>query len=244
MTTVLIDIGNSRIKWACLIDGKLQPMATIGHRQSGFARTLQANWSALPTPDKIALASVGQPQLVDSIMALSKQLWPNCEFCIAQTTAEQCGVKNGYRIPEKLGIDRWLALIAAYHHYRTDCWVIDCGSAITLDFIRQNGQHLGGLIAPGINMMQRALAQNTAHLPVIKPTSVNNLADFTEAAIYSGTLLAACGLIEKAVSDEYRGQLLLTGGDAPIIAGQLRTSAQVDPELVLKGLAIYSQSEC
>ncbi len=243
-TALLIDIGNSRIKWCVSTQGKLQTMASLDYRQSDFDKTLQADWSTLPAPQKVILASVGQAKRVEFVIALSKSLWPATAVQTARTTAEKCGVKNAYRRPEKLGIDRWLALIAAHRHYPTDCWIIDCGSAITLDYIRDNGHHLGGLIAPGIHMMQRALANDTANLPQTKATSVNGLADFTEAAIYSGTLLAACGLIEKVVSGKNTGQIILTGGDAPLIAQNLRIDVQIEPKLVLKGLAIYSQSEC
>ncbi len=291
-STILIDIGNSRLKWSHLAQGQLQPVSALDYRQTDFAAKLQYAWATLPAPEKIALASVGQTEIVEMAIKSALKLWPSIEIIKAQTTAEKCGVKNAYRNPEKLGIDRWLALIAVHQHYPANCWIIDCGSAITLDYVLQNGQHQGGLIAPGLNMMQQALTKNTANLPPAELPSVNVpgtssrslqaadlcvrterrkrslhgvnedfehrpnaqgsgavnleqvLTDFTEAAVYNGTLLAACGLIEKAVKSKNNGQILLTGGDAQLIARYLQADVLIDPELVLKGLAIYSQNKC
>jgi type III pantothenate kinase len=243
-STLLIDIGNSRIKWCYRNNNTRQPMMALDYQQANFRQNLRTNFLEIPSPQKIVLASVGQTQPVEIVIALAQTLWPACEIHIAKTSAEKCGVKNAYQTPEKLGIDRWLALIAAHHHYPSDCWIIDCGSAITVDYILRTGQHRGGLIAPGLNMMQKSLACNTANLTQPKATSVSFLADFTEAAIYSGTLLAACGLIEKAVNHQKNERIILTGGDAGIIAPHLQVETQIDPELVLKGLAIYSQNPC
>ncbi len=242
--TLLIDIGNSRIKWCQLIQGELQSMVAMDYRQPDFNAKLQASWSTLPAPDNILLASVGQPERLESVIHQSKILWPAADIQTAKTTAEKCGVKNAYRSPEKLGVDRWLALIAAHHLYAADCWIVDCGSAITLDFIRRNGQHQGGLIAPGIALMQKSLSDNTANLSQAEETFVTGLADFTEAAIYSGTLLAASGLIEKAVNSYNSAQIILTGGDASLIAQHLQIDISIEPKLVLKGLALYSQHKC
>lgn len=240
---ILIDIGNSRLKWAYESDGKLSTQNALFHQQQDWQTQLLNAWKTLPAPEKVAISCVANPNILQGVITLVKQLWPAGEIISAKSQVEGFGVKNSYLYPEKLGVDRWLCLIAARHFYPKAAWIVDCGTAITVDFIDGNGQHGGGLIAPGLTLMKKSLLQNTAALDFTFQSYEPGLANLTEAAIFSGTLYAAVGLIEQALKTQTAAAvLLLTGGDAQIISSHLSHSFIIEPDLVLKGLSIFSHS--
>jgi type III pantothenate kinase len=128
-------------------------------------------------------------------------------------------------------------LVAVWQQYQAPACIVDCGTAITVDLLDAHGRHQGGLISPGLTLMKQSLGQGTEALPVSQASHGFGLADSTEAAIYSGTLMAAIGLVEHVLAQHPSGvRLILTGGDAELIAGQLDAAADVDPDLVLRGL--------
>lgn len=238
---ILIDIGNSRLKWACESDGKLSTQTALSHQQPDWQTQLLDAWQTLATPEKVAISCVANQDILQTVVAFAKQLWSDVEIIIAKSQAEEFGVKNSYQYPEKLGVDRWLCLIAARQYYPQAAWIIDCGSAITVDFIDANGVHGGGLIAPGLTLMKKALLQNTAALNFSSQSYQAGLANLTEAAIFSGTLYAAVGVIEQALKMQtVPAVLLLTGGDAMLIGRHLSQPFIIEPDLVLKGLSIFS----
>lgn len=240
---LLIDIGNSRLKWACEHQGNITQQTALLHQQHNWQQMLLGAWQNLESPKKLVISSVARQDILQAVIALAKQLWSTCEIVIPKSRAEGFGVKNSYRYPEKLGVDRWLCLIAARHFYPQAAWIVDCGTAITVDFINENGVHSGGLIAPGLTLMKKSLLQNTAALSFSRQPYKVGLANITEPAIFSGTLYAAVGLIEQALKTQAASAvLLLTGGDAEIISSQLSQPFMIEPDLVLKGLSIFSHS--
>jgi pantothenate kinase type III len=94
---------------------------------------------------------------------------PKC--CQIYTQKYALGVRNAYPKHNKLGVDRWLAMLAAYHYYNAPVCIVSCGSALTLDIVDSQGQHLGGMIMPGLNLMQQALSRGTANLNKFKLVS-------------------------------------------------------------------------
>lgn len=237
---LLVDIGNSRLKWATFGDGEIGDMAALDYRQSGFIRQLAGAWQALPAPDSLAIAAVSAKSVSASVTNLAETLWPGVKIVLPQASAQAFGVSNAYQQPEKLGIDRWLALIGAYHAYSGKLCVVDCGTAITIDVLQADGRHLGGLIAPGLNLMQKALVAETADLTFSAQNQQLVLANETHAAIANGVLMAAAGLIENAVRElAPRSRLILTGGDAELLAEFLSLAPALDRALVLKGLAVF-----
>lgn len=242
---ILIDIGNSRLKWA--VNGNLglsirSPMINPSINKE----LLTALWRDLPfVPERLGLACVGPDQLGQVTADAARELWPSIEIHYARSVSQQLGVSNGYRQPEKLGVDRWLSMIAAFHTYRSALCVAGCGTAITIDVIDASGRHLGGLICPGLRLMKHALAAGAEKLEPVLDHYPFALADFTDAAVYNGTLAAACGAIEHVVHQQnFPLQLILTGGDAALIAEQLGIPAAVENELVLRGLALYLGNLC
>lgn len=236
---LLIDIGNSRLKWASEQAGQISSTYALDYRQDQAYQSLEQQWQTLPRPNKLAIACVGAVQQITAIEVLANGLWPAIEISVPKSSATFGSVINAYPQPEKLGVDRWLALLAAHHYYPGNSCIIDCGTAITLDFIDSQGQHRGGLISPGLLLMKKALAQNTAALDLNQQTQVLGLADNTISAIDSGTFLAAIGLIEAAIK-RYQPveQVIITGGDADLIEQYLSMNLISDQALVLKGLLV------
>lgn len=238
---LLVDIGNSYLKWICEQEGQLQLLHSCDYRQDSSFQSLIADWKQLPVPDLLVIACVAQSQRLAEISHLAQRLWPDLPIMIPQSQPAQAGVVNAYPQAGKLGVDRWLVLLAAQHFYPGDTCIVDCGTAITLDFLNANGQHLGGLISPGLGLMQKALLENTAALNLAAKPEQLSLADNTGDAIANGTLSAALGLIETALQRFGRmDTVLITGGDASLIAQHLPVSYQLDPLLLFKGLVLVS----
>ena len=187
---------------------------------------------------------MGNQQLLETVSQLVQQLWDGIEIIIAQSQAQCAGVINAYPQPEKLGVDRWLTLLAVNQDYQQPVCIVDCGTAITVDILDAQGKHLGGVISSGLRLMKQSLQENTQQLKFSKQAYSLGLANFTEAAIDSGTLYAAVGLIEQVMLKQTtRPLLLLTGGDADIIAPQFTHSVTIKADLVLRGLLVIIEHQ-
>ncbi len=235
---LLIDIGNSRLKWATAHTKHL----TVGDPLANgllTEATLAHAWQALQTPKQIAIACVANTQLVALVKQTAWKLWPNTAVIEAQAKHCAFGVVNAYEAPLSLGIDRWLALIAAHQLYRTNTCIVDCGTAITIDLLSADGLHRGGFICPGLSLMRQALYKQTHNLPFSNTVFSLAAATSTEAAIFSGTVNAALGLIAQVMTQQlHPTELILTGGDAALLAGYMQSVPLIHAHLVLYGLAI------
>jgi len=153
------------------------------------------------------------------------------------------GVRIAYPEPSKLGVDRWVCLVALCHFYLLPACVVDCGTAITLDVLEKTGNHRGGVIMPGLELMKASLLQGTSEIADSCGAGGVRLADNTGEAIESGSILAAAGMVEMVLQDVEREaqasfSLIVTGGDAGRVAAQLARRAILAPDLVLQGLAV------
>jgi len=235
---LLVDIGNSRLKWALSAQGELVAGAALFNSAVTEA-TLAEVWRGLSAPEHLAISCVSVRRLAGIVRAAAAALWPGLPIIEAKSEAQAFGVTNAYPQPEKLGVDRWLALLAARRHYMSPVLVVDCGTAITVDVLDESGRHLGGMICPGLTLMKKALHAGTEALGYEDSAFVGGLAHDTAAAIHSGVLTAATGLIEHVFSAQPEPcRLLLTGGDAALIAGRLGCDCRVDADLVLRGLSL------
>lgn len=233
---LLIDMGNTRLKWA--IEKAGQVMAGLPLVNSRINRDeLAGLWGNIHWPSRLVISCVSANQLLELVQSVALELWPDVDIILVKSQAQAFGVTNAYQQPEKLGVDRWLALIAVWRKYQSPACIVDCGTAITVDLIDADGKHQGGLISPGLTLMKKSLGQGTGALPFSETSHAFALANYTEAAIYSGTLMAALGLIEHVLATQPKNvKLILTGGDAELIAGKLGISSIVEPDLVLHGL--------
>ena len=172
-------------------------------------------------------------------IALSKQLFSHYDVvlelaCVSKSAG---GVTCGYDKPSRLGVDRWLAMVAAYNKHRQAVLVIDAGSAVTLDVVDQNGFHLGGYILPGTSLMVESLRRGTKNVKVdVFDTQSLVPGKNTEDAAVNGILLSLISTI-KTLTVSYPFQLVLSGGSAPAILKHLNMDVDYVPDLVLDGLS-------
>jgi len=238
---LLIDIGNTRLKWVLQQSGKLDSFGATDHNQDDFSATLISAWQLLALPDCIYIACVSSTELKQLLITIIGQLWPHCPIHEIHTEKYSHSVSNAYINPEKLGVDRWLAMLGAFEHYSAPLCVVDFGTAITLDVIDEHGQHLGGMIMPGLSLLKQSLSKGTADLSFCSETHTQGLANDTQAAIYNGCLYAVKGFVEAGlIQIAQTSRLILTGGDAEFLADTLKLDAVVDTELVFKGMALLS----
>jgi type III pantothenate kinase len=235
---LLIDMGNTRLKWAIESNVDIVLGEPIDNAKINRSALIQL-WRDIASPNQLAISCVSTSQLFDLVVVTVNELWPRIPVVRVLSKTQGFGVINAYQEPEKLGVDRWLSLIAGYDRYRKALCIVGCGTAITLDRVDASGRHLGGLISPGLRLMKEALALNTENLGLNEIPYPFGLATFTDAAIYNGVLSAACGFIEHALKSQPDApQLLLTGGDAETISAHLSMPAIIDPDLVFRGLSL------
>ena len=231
-----IDMGNSRTKWRC-----------------GAAS------GALPSPQLPALAEMPARVRVATVLgnreriacAVKARFGVAAEF--ASVASRLQGVRCGYRQPRQLGVDRWLATVAAWRKVRRATVVVDAGTAATIDFVYADGRHEGGYIVPGLRLMRRALASDTADVRIAcgaesdRPEAASSSAKAaprdTRTAIAAGTSAMLCAFVDAAVADfaarcQGDPEVFLTGGDAPALAARLTLPVRLEPHLVLDGLAL------
>jgi type III pantothenate kinase len=244
---LLVDIGNSRVKWATCDRGQLgaqSASACSGWTLDDWRRALfQA-----PGVDSVLVASVAS-EASAALLTEAARLETGKPAVFVATSREAGGVRNAYPEPRLLGVDRWLAVIAAYRLARGACCVADIGTAATLDGVTGDGQHLGGFIVPGPDLMMRSLWRGTADLAAHTATSGAAagavFADNTRDAIERGCRLAVAAMVDRAVAEMTRRlgstpALILTGGGASGIEGLIETGARHVPDLVLRGLAVVA----
>lgn len=241
MTYLLaVDSGNTRIKWG-LHDGRdWLKQDAVTHSETAL---LRQEWQDLPEPARIVVSNVaGEPARV----ALSSLFsgWQATPQWIS-ASAFQCGVRNYYADPSQLGSDRWAALIAAWGQQRCGCLVVNAGTAMTVDALSDTGEFLGGIIVPGLGLMQQALAANTAALGR-KEGEFKDYPDNTADAITSGAMQALAGGVER-MSTSLTATLgrtpdcMVSGGAARLLQLRLNLSARVVDNLVLEGLVLIAK---
>jgi type III pantothenate kinase len=238
---LLMDVGNSRCKWALVQKGIWTHQGVVGNTEW---LALQQALAVLPPPSRILASNVAGEAMAQRLRSVCGGWRCSPEFVTAN--AMQCGVRNGYQQPERLGSDRWAALIAAWNHVQGACLVVNCGTATTVDALSAQGEFLGGLILPGVSLMQHSLATNAAQLMAEQGT----LQDFprnTADAIHSGMLRATLGAIRHQF-DLLQARCgavrcLLGGGAAGVVQPHLDLPLERVDNLVLKGLQIIGESK-
>lgn len=237
----LFDLGNTRLKCAPLVDGRCGDVVALSHGENDFAGKLDA---LLPSSGGVAHVASVAPQsiTVDLLERLAARF---ARIDIARTQSRCAGVRIAYADPSKLGVDRFLALLAA-HERGGASLVVGVGTALTLDLIDAGGQHHGGRIAPSPSLMRDALHARAAVLPREGGTRMDFAAD-TFDALASGCEGAALALVADTLAAAQRRfgfapTLLLHGGGAPALLDAL-PDAVATPSLVLQGLACWARIE-
>lgn len=241
MSRWLFDLGNTRLKCAPLHeDGSLGEVVALAHEPSAFARQLQ---KLLPEySDSACLASVASPALTAVVVEVLTQRFRR--ISLARSSAGLAGMRIAYAEPERLGVDRFLALLAAHRRGAGPWLIAGVGTALTLDLLDHDGLHRGGRIGPSPKLMRQALHRAAAQLPP-EGGDYREFASDTADALASGCEGAALGLIDRSLAQATRmlGQtpaLLLHGGGADMLAPHF-PDALGAPTLVLEGLALWSR---
>jgi type III pantothenate kinase len=238
---LLIDIGNSRLKWTLADANTLASVQSMDYRLPASWECLARDWQAMPEPALILIACVASSECFEKVESFAKQIWPICSVHRVEVLADFANVKVAYANPKALGVDRWLTLLATQHYYAGNNCIVDCGTAMTLDLLKANGEHQGGLIIPGLQLMRASLNRATADLPLVSDMQLDLVADNTESAIANGSIWAAVGLIETVMRKSLFQQLILTGGAAKYLLDALDRPAILDNGLVLRGMLHYAE---
>lgn len=237
---LLVDFGNTNIKWSPW-DGRggLGTVCRERHREKRLADILNQHWKGMEVPESVHVACVAGNERLRALRRWVSRHWPEVPVVVHRTQAQQCGIRNGYEVPEQLGVDRWLTLIGARSRRRRAVCVIDVGTAMTVDFVNGGGRHQGGLIMPGLELMRDALLQRTAEVTLEQGAQPRALAASTGDAVLSGTLYMLVATIERLLEEPLlkRAQVILTGGDAEQLKGLLGNRVDYRENLVLQGLA-------
>lgn len=229
---LVLDAGNTRLKWAVVEDGQWQAQGSAHYSD------LSALTQVLERVTACYVASVARAQHEAQIAALLAPWSISPTWLSAE--AQFADVINTYANPQQLGVDRWMGLIAARQRSQTATLVVSVGTAMTVDALSVEGRFLGGLIVPGVSMMQRALQQGTAHVVEVSG-SVQAFPRTTADAVQSGVIAALCGAIQRqytqlAEAAGMRPRCLLTGGDAECLLPFFDLSVEHVPALVLEGI--------
>lgn len=262
---LLIDAGNSRVKWALV-----QPDGTQTHA-GAFAHggmkpgapppgSIEApDWSDLPKPAGVWISNVAGEAVAQHLAALLDARWPGLPRTIIRACERQGGVTNSYTTPSALGSDRWAGLIGAHAAFPGEPLLIATfGTATTLEALRADGTFVGGLIAPGWSLMMRSLGEHTAQLPTLDAVAARGLlapggaaqngpffATDTPRSLSAGCALAQAGLIERMWNDLQEAwgvpvRLVVGGGAADEVTGALKVPHTRHDSLVLSGLALIA----
>lgn len=244
---LLLDLGNTRLKWVLQAppDGWLARGAVDW--QEDFAAALASAWAGLPRPNQVVAASVVDAAREAQVATVAQHLFASAPTWL-RTPAHACGVRNAYAEPQRLGVDRFLAMLAAHAEGRAPCVLAGVGTALTLDALAADGRHLGGLIAPGPRLMQQSLLDATARVRPERPGEIVELADNTADAVASGCWQAAAALVERfatrsATRFGATPALILGGGDAAPLLPLLSLPARLSQDGVLRGLAVWADAQ-
>ena len=229
---VLIDAGNTRLKWVLVVDSQWQD-----HGSSDYS-DLSALASVLSAGMKCTIASVTRVDHEHQLKTLLTRYAIEPRWLAA--TAQFQDVINTYVNSAQLGVDRWMGMLAARLRSRSATLVVSAGTAMTVDALSAEGRFLGGLIVPGRSMMQQSLLQGTARIGA----EIGDWQPFprsTADAVHSGIIVALCGAVRQQYAQLARQcgckpRCVLTGGDALMLLPHLDLTAELAPYLVLEGI--------
>ena len=231
-----IDAGNTRIKWRVL-DGQ-RAIARGDQLTESIRRGLPLEIGNIESLERIRLSCVAGEDVIKNLQSQFNDRF-DIQLELAQVSERALSVVCGYRDQAQLGVDRWLALVAAYKKYADAVIVVDAGSAVTVDIVGAGAEHQGGYIVPGLQLMSQALWQGTERVKVEtkQALDINSPGLSTEEAVDKGCLLLLVSMIESLVA-RYQAKLIITGGDAERLRNALCVEAELYPDLVLEGLAL------
>lgn len=243
---LLVDLGNTRLKWA-FDDGGAALEVHAEAWDTADALSILARAAAAQPLTGIWLASVVSDERERALGEALRAASP-APLHWVRTPAAAVGVRNAYAEPGRLGVDRFLGLVAAFDAGHAPCVLVGCGTALTLDALASDGQHLGGWIAPGPRLMQQSVMTATARVWPDGEGHIVDVAGNTADGLASGCWHAAAALVERFVA-RVRPQLgphaglWLGGGDAQRLSRLIGPPWQVWHDVVLHGLCAWARAQ-
>ncbi len=241
------DVGNSRIALGCVADEKVSHVRRVsGGDLSSLGDVLEELWRSCPAPARIAASSVRPEHLAAMESVAGKRLG---QKILVVGRDLPLPIETNLPVPDRIGTDRLCAAAIAYHRLGGACVVADFGTAITIDCVNDEGVFLGGAILPGLALSAEALAGGASALPSVELVNPDWVfgAD-TRQAIVGGIVFGARGALRELI-ESYATELgrwpevILTGGDAELVADNCDLSATVVPDLTLLGVGLSAQVE-
>jgi type III pantothenate kinase len=245
MTFLALDVGNTRLKWA-LYDAPAVGAKLMAHGAvflENIDKLAEDDWRGMPEPSAI-LGCIVAGDAIKRRVAEQMDSWEALPRWVV-ASSQEAGLTNGYDHPARLGADRWVAMIGAYHRLqrrgvRKPCLVVMVGTAVTVEAIDASGRYLGGIILPGHGIMLRALESGTAGLHV--PTGeVRNFPTNTSDALTSGGTFAIAGAVQRMVDNiiGHCGQApecIMTGGAGWKVGPSMSVGFELVESLIFDGL--------
>lgn len=246
MKALLLDVGNSRLKWGVLDGGDIHRTGHIAmakireHGPAVLTRKLPRR------VDAVYASNVAGSSFATRLSGVVG-MHCNADVHFARSERRGWGITNSYRQPRMLGVDRFVAMVGARVEVASACLVVDVGTAVTIDALDKEGVHLGGQIIPGVETMLNSLSTATSDIPAVKaatrpsPDDLKMFGRNTAAAVREGACNAVVGAVDRAYrvlkTSSRRPVIVLTGGGASRILGALAKAPLHRPHLVLTGLA-------
>ena len=257
MTFLAIDIGNTRLKWACY--NKPQPGAHMLAHDAHFLEQIDTladtAWKNLAPPTCMLGCVVAGDALKHRIEE-QMEIWPDLQPRWVVARSEGAGLINGYDIPDRLGADRWVAMIGARRHMLqatagtapSPLVVVMVGTAVTIEAIDAHGKFLGGYILPGHGIMLHALESGTAGLQHLPTGQVTPFPTNTSDALTSGGTFALAGAVQRMVRHVHAHcgaapMCLMTGGAGWKLAPHMETPFELVESLIFDGLLVLAAEQ-
>lgn len=239
---LLVDLGNTRLKWATMLDQRMVAGGVFAHLGKPLAYDLRTEWAELAQVDLVLVASVVAPSREEELDTFVRERF-GARAQFVRSPALALGVRNAYAEPARLGVDRFLALAALHAQQQRVQMLASVGTALTLDALDADGTHHGGLIVASPHLMRKSLLMHTARIGVSEGRC-DEMPGNTADAVMTGSLYAAAGAIDRFCVATTRRlgavpAVTLTGGGANELAPLLGPIERAH-DLVLRGLALWA----
>ncbi len=234
-----LDLGNSSAKWRLLQGNEIVARGLYQHGDSVGREALLASADA---PEQIWISSVAGPDVEAELVACLQQQW-QVQPWFARTPQRSLDLINSYAQPERMGVDRWLAMLAARHRCVDRLCLVDAGSALTIDLVAASGRHEGGYIIPGPALMERALLLDTDRVRFDENVDYSlRPGASTAEAVRHGIALAQAGAVSLALRQaaDPVPALFFCGGAGETLMQLLGAGGLYLPDLVFEGLALMA----
>lgn len=236
---LLIDRGNSGLKWLFLA---AQEAPRRGRDMAELPAIATGEDGVTPALIASVAGEQANGELVAELTGRGFAPWLAC------TPAALGALRNSYEQPERMGVDRWLAMLAARHRHSGRLCVVDAGSALTIDFVDSEGGHEGGFIIPGAALMRRALFQDTDRVRFDASVEAELVPGCSTAeAVNNGLLLAQAGAVRLALANAGAGggtpRVFFCGGGAEELERAMDCAVARVPDLVFEGLVLQAAKQ-